>query len=540
MYRLMLVDDEYAVRKQVVDKIDWSQYDIEIVCEAENGNEAIELFEQFLPDIVITDIKMPFLNGLELSEKILEKYPYTKIIVLTGFDEFEYAKKSVDLHIMNYVLKPISAKSLIAILEEVKNKLDQEIENKRSMERLRDYYEKSYALLRDKFLEDFVKGAYDDDEIEEWLEYYQIKLLGNSFLVSIVQIDNYFSQRKEIDSKESEFKKLALLQFIEEINEKEQLGISFLCNNQVVIISHGYFPNENEFLNIITKKLDMIRQGIERYQKFTITIAIGHIGNCVLEIPSSMKSASNAYDYKLAMGNNQIIYINDLEPNKTYTVEFNDLLKKRLIRILKSGVKSEFQEYLDETFNLLALNNKKSSDNQLYLFELLTQIIITAKEFGVDITKADGKELNLFQLVGENQQLDYLKSKISLLGNFLIDESANSRVALTKNLVTLVKNYIHNEFKNCELSVQELSDLLCYSPNYISAVFKKETGQAIMNYLTDFRLEVAKKFLITTEMKSIDIAMEVGFASSNYFAYCFKKQFDISPTQYRKDFTTIM
>jgi two-component system response regulator YesN len=531
----MLVDDEYAVRRHVIDKINWQQYDFEIVCQAENGKEAYELFEQYLPDVVITDIKMPFMDGLELSEKIFEKYPYTKIIVLTGFDEFEYAKKSISLHIMNYILKPISASSLIEVLQEVKLKLDEEIKQKRDTDRLREYYQKSYPLLRDKFLEDFVKGEYLADEVDEWLCYYQIPLKANYYLVSVIQIDNFYKERQFIDMKDTEFKKMALLELVEEINKKEDLGICFLSNNQVNIIAQDNTISENEFLSSITKKLEMIRQGIEKYQTFTITIGVGHVCMSLSDIPSSRKSALSAHDYKLITGNNRIIYINDLEPNEGISLEFKDIDERGVIRMLKSGAVNEFHDYINQVFNHIASNNHKSNGNQLYLFELVTQMIITSKELKIDLSKAEGTEFNLFKLLGEDQQLDQLKDKILLLGDYVMEEGVKSRQITTDNLVTLAKAYVQKEYKDSDLSIQKICDYLNYSPNYFSSVFKKETGISFMNYLMDRRLEAAKELLLTTELKSLEIALEVGFSSSNYFAYCFKKQLNISPMQYRKD-----
>lgn len=535
MYRLMLVDDEYAVRKHVIDRIDWHQYDFEIVCQAENGKEGYELFEQYLPDVVITDIKMPFMDGLELSRKILKKYPYTKIIVLTGFDEFEYAKKSINLHIMNYILKPISANSLIEILEDVKVKLDEEINQKRDMDRLREYYQKSFPLLRDKFLEDFVKGEYLAEQVDEWLSYYLIPLKGNFYMVSVIQIDNFYEERQSINTKETEFKKMALLELVEEINKNEELGIFFLSNNRVHIISQGNMNSETEFLQSVIWKLELIRQGIEKYQTFTITIGVGHVCRSLSEIPNSRKSALSAHDYKLITGNNQIIYINDLEPNEGVTLEFNEVDERRVIRMLKSGAMNEFHEYIDETFNLLASNSGELNQNQLYLFELVTQIIITSKEAKIDLSKAQGIELNLFKLLGEDQHLDQLKNKILQLGDYVMEAGVKSRQITTAKLVTLAKEYVEKEYRDWELSIQKLCDYLNYSPNYFSSVFKKETGQSFMNYLMDRRLETAKELLLTTELKSLEVALEVGFSSSNYFAYCFKKQLNISPMQYRKD-----
>lgn len=536
MYRLMLVDDEYTVRKNVIDRINWHEYDFDIVCQAENGKEAFELFEQFLPDVVITDIKMPFMDGLELSEKILEKYPYTKIIVLTGFDEFEYAKRSIDLHVMNYVLKPISAAALIEILSEVKAKLDDEIRQKRDVERLKSYYEKSFPLLRDMFLDDFIKGEYLLEEIKEWFNYYQLTLNGNYYIAVVIQIDHLYKEIPIKDTKEAELRKLALLEFVEEINVKESLGICFLSNHQVVILCKGDETSENEFLKELYRKLEVIRQGVEKYQTYTITIGLGHICRNISELPSSRQSALNALDYKLIMGDNQIINIKDLEPNGAAALKFSESDERNIIRILKSGAFNEFDDYIDHIFNQIAINSENLNENQLYLFELVSQMMITAKALKVDLSKAEDVEINLlFKLMVEDHPLEHLKDKITLLGDYIMEWGTKVRQVTSENLVSRAKAYVEKEFRDWDLSVQKICETLNYSPNYFSTVFKKETGQSFMHYLMDRRLEEAKILLLTTELKALEIAFEVGFSSSNYFAYCFKKHLNISPMQYRKD-----
>jgi two-component system, response regulator YesN len=152
MYKLMLVDDEQDVREGVVQEIDWQACGFEVIEIAENGQEALELMEKQVPDIVVTDIQMPFMNGMQMSELIREKYPMTKIIILTGHDEFEYAQKAVKLHIDEYVLKPFSSQELMQAILKVKDRMDAETAEKENMHILREHYRDSLPVLREAFL----------------------------------------------------------------------------------------------------------------------------------------------------------------------------------------------------------------------------------------------------------------------------------------------------------------------------------------------------------------------------------------------------
>lgn len=537
MYKLMLVDDEDAVRKNVINKINWDQYGFTIVCEANNGNEAYEMFEIYTPEVVITDIKMPFMNGLELSEKILEKYPFTKIIVLTGFDEFQYAKKSIDIHITNYILKPIASKELIDVLKEVKYKIDVEIQEKTDVERLKEYYEKSYPLMKNKFLEELVHGEYLEEEVNRWIKYYDLDLKGKWYLVSIIKIDNFYQKRKEENSKETEFKKIALLNMVDEIDESKPLGIYFLMNNQIVIISTSVNDDEVEFTQAMIGKCEEIRQGVEKFLQFTVTIGIGHTCEKVSQLYGSMKSALSAHDYKMAMGNNKVIYIKDLEKKEDQYLGLDEIKKRRIVRVLKAGNKEDWFEFVDEMFNEITILYIQQF--QVDLLEILTLVIKTAKELQIDVNNFLNNEMNLYQMISNFDQLDYIRNNLLEMGEKIIQYVLKGRINTSIGIVSKAKEYVMQNYSDWELNIEKICKYLNYSPNYFSAVYKKETGQAFMNYLLEIRIEASKDLILRTDMKTFEIALKVGFSSSNYFSFCFKKKMNISPSTYRKKMKSI-
>ena len=176
MYKLILVDDEEEVRKGIIQKINWKQYGFELVGEAENGRDALDIAEKVTPDVVITDIKMPFMEGLELSLQLRKRFPTIKIIILTGFDKFEYAQKAVNLNVVEYVLKPVSSKELIKVLLRVKAQIDEEMLKKEDMETLQEYYVKSLPILKEKFLTYLITSKLSRSEIQEKCKNYNINL----------------------------------------------------------------------------------------------------------------------------------------------------------------------------------------------------------------------------------------------------------------------------------------------------------------------------------------------------------------------------
>ena len=178
LYKIMLVDDEEEVRKSIIRKIDWSRAGFEVIGDAENGKEALEKIDQIEPDVVLTDIRMPYMDGLSLAEAIRQRHPSIKIVIFSGFDEFEYAKKAIKLNVIEYILKPVNVEELTAILKRIKGSLDEEIEQKRNVSLLRESYVKNLPIIREHFLNDLLHGGMDPAEIPEKLKEYHIDIGG--------------------------------------------------------------------------------------------------------------------------------------------------------------------------------------------------------------------------------------------------------------------------------------------------------------------------------------------------------------------------
>ena len=161
LYRIILVDDEEEVRKSIIRKIDWTAVGFAVVGDAENGEDALEKIENLEPDVVLTDIRMPYMDGLTLAERIRQKYPSMKIVIFSGYDDFEYAKQAIKLNVTEYILKPVNVEELTAILKRIKTNLDEEIEQKRNVNLLRENYKRSLPILREQFLKDLISRPMD-------------------------------------------------------------------------------------------------------------------------------------------------------------------------------------------------------------------------------------------------------------------------------------------------------------------------------------------------------------------------------------------
>ncbi|MBU3145774.1 response regulator [Clostridium sp. CF012] len=537
MYKLILVDDEEEVRKGIIQKINWQQYGFELVGEAENGREALELSEKFTPDVVITDIKMPFMDGLQLSEELRKRYPTIKIIILTGFDKFEYAQKAVNLNVVEYALKPVSAKEFIEVLLRVKAQIDEEMLRKKDMEAMNEYFVKSLPILKEKFLTYLITSKLNKDEIEEKCKNYNINLNGNRFVVAAINIDRkiIYKDKKIDNSNEVDLIKFAVINIIEEILFERDRGIVFIHNDLIVIISPYLEEDRGYIFNSIQATLEEIKQNIEKYLKLTITIGLGTITSDVSNIYDSYQNAILALDYRFIMGNNRIIWIEDIEPSSSEKIVFDEIMEHDLRSSIKVGTESEIIQTIDGLFYQLLDVKAPFKHFQIYLLEILTTIIKTAESLNVDLTYIFGENYNLFVELYEFNDLNQVKSWFEYISIKIMNYITKDRQDSCTLLVEKTKAYINKHYSDSSITINSLCNYLYISPTYFSFIFKKETKMTFINYLTQIRMDASKELIKATKLKSFEIAYKVGYAEPNYFSYCFKKHFGISPSEFRNN-----
>ena len=532
MYRLILVDDEEEVRKGVLKKIDWAKYGYEVVGEAENGRQAIEIAEKVLPDVVITDIKMPFMDGMELSKQLNDRFPTTKVIILTGFDEFEYAQKAIKCNVIEYVLKPISSKELIEVLVRTKDKLDKEIEDKKNFESLRENYLQSLPLLKEKFLTSLITSTMKKKEIEERSKNNNIDLNGDYFVVSTVSVD-YFSA--DIGFSEKELYSFAVMNMINEIMSKYNSSMVFLYIDRVVIISVFKSISLDSATKMTLRALEEIRQNIGKFIKLDVTIGAGTFISDITLIKNSFENSLSALDYRMILGNNKIIWIEDVEPKSIDKITFDEIKEHQLSSCLKVGNENDVHETIDTLFSSLAKSKTSIKEYQIYLMEIVTTILKVAKTSNINIADIFGENYNLFIELYKLSDLNEVKSWLQHICVKIMESISQERQDTCKVIVSSAKEYINKHYSLSDLGINDVCTYLHISPTYFSALFKKETKTTFINYLTQVRMEAAKDLLKSTSLKSFEIAEKVGYSEPNYFSYSFKKNFGISPSEFRSN-----
>ncbi|MHA6533372.1 response regulator [Paenibacillus sp. BAC0078] len=543
MYKLILAEDEEDVREGIIAQIDWESYGFEVVDQAENGREAADAIDRLLPDVVVTDIQMPFMNGLQLAEWIRSRHPNTKIIILTGYDEFEYAQKAIKLQIDEYILKPFSSQELIDILLKVRGTIEAEIAEKENVYELTEHYRKSLPVLREQFLSSLVSRRLRAAEIAEKSAEYGINLSGNLFQSSVISIDyiregsgQAAAEGRPVslrDTGDRNLQLFAVLNIAEEICHKISFGKVFIHRDDVVLLSVSAGRDETEITAKTFAILEEIRQNVQRFLKLTVTAGAGTVCGSPSLLSDSFGDALQALDYRLILGNNRVIWIEDVESRVGRMLAYDELTRQSLIRTVKLGTVQELKEVVNELFSGLDAEQVSTQDYQIFLLEIITSILRVAKESGSEANDFIGSGISSLSELHKFNNMGEAKEWIIQVCTRLMDSIASGRQSSYKQLIDQAIEYIRSHYEESDISIGKVCQHLHISTGYFSSIFKKEMKMTFVSYLLQIRLEAAKELLRSTELKAFEIAERIGFADPNYFSFCFRKKYGQSPKEYK-------
>lgn len=531
LYKIMLVDDEEEVRTSIIKKINWEANGFEVVGDAENGRDALEKIENLEPNVIITDIRMPYMDGLELTESLRQKFPSIKVIIFSGFDDFIYAKEAIRLGVAEYILKPVNVDELTEILKRVRTKLDEEIESARNIDMLRESYKASLPVLREQFLNKLIikKGLYDEASITEYLKEYNMDIEdANKWVVCAVNIELENASIKGELLKEKELIPIYVKKFIEEklVTHYRNVVFDSVQDAEPVIIAA--IDDENSQTGLTDVMRDVCKSA-KRVLGVGITVGIGRSSQTLSDISVSYKSAIDAVGYKKIVGSEDVVYIHDVEPVSTGVLRFEEKDEEGLISAVKFGGEERIREVVGNLANKLDEVKVHSRQYQAYMLRILTCIMDLMQQYEISLSGLE----NYMEVLSKIKDGESFKEWLIGICNNINIGLQQKRESTSKQIINEAKEYILENYTNAELSLEVICRHLHLSPAYFSSLFKKETGQTYVNYLTDIRLNKAVELISTTDEKTYMIAEKVGYLEQNYFSYVFKKKFGVSPTKYR-------
>lgn len=536
--RCVVVDDEALVRERFRYAFPLEDNGYEIVGEAEDGEEALELCLQCNPDVVITDVVMPRMNGLELTEKLRSLMPRVKVIILSSYQEFEFARKAVALGALGYLLKVTSGyRELLDILEKARKEIESDRESMLTSIEERKQWQDSQPLLRKQLIQDMRGGAVESrSKLLAQCDFVHWRRPEDSFSLGLVRIDRYDEFEKTFHAKDISLFRYALMRMIEEIAEK------FMpCNvfpwqpNRIGLwLQHPGGGND-----AIVPLAQEINGSVRQYLPFNVTIAISGIhelGQSPLQWSSSFAQAfaeletlgakqfyggqGGLHLYTSSMDNGdahlaEALALPDPVPllaEAAYDAQLPRLIRERYIDPMRQAAASP-----DSVRSWCAGLVRRWSAGDPLSKQRLQQTEAASME-----TIQDVEEF--------------------LMGLFVWKRS-DSRLALDQPVqreeIQKALDYVAMRYRD-PVSVAEVSEHTAMSPNYFSHLFKAQTGINFSEYVTRYRIEMSKKLLAETELQVHEIAERTGIPDYKYFARIFRRLVGMTPSQYRKEQSDIV
>ena len=519
-YKVFFVEDEVITREGIRDNVDWQASGFEYCGDAADGEIALPLLRTAQPDVLITDIKMPFMDGLQLSKIVRERMPWVKIVILSGHDEFEYAQEAINLGVTDYLLKPVTVLQLQNVLQKLTVQLDQERREQAKLKKLQEQVEENQAMLCERLLFKLVVGAISPAEAIEKGEILGLDLIARYYLVVILKIE--LGDRSE-QYNHDEYQRVQ--QVVTGLMEKNP-DIFVLKRDwgDLILIMKGntpeYLEEERDLL------LDEIRREITK-TRYQLTAGLGTSKNQIADISQSFVEA--LVNIQNPVGENK--------SGLNRTVERAELLKvdKSVVEnYLRGGAKNEFDEFFNAYLQPLGEIALKSSLIRNYVFvDIVMAAAKLVNDLGGDVDKVM-PELNSIEVIMSNiKSIDELREQVyKILASALAyrDSQPNGQY---KNLIRQAIRYLEQHYTDPELSLNEMASQANLSASHFSVVFSQEAGQTFKEYLTQLRINKAKELLRMTSLRSADIAYQVGYNDPHYFSSVFKKNTGFSPLEFR-------
>ncbi len=533
MYQIVFVDDEFVIREGVSENIKWNELGYQLAAVCENGREAWEVLQKIPVDVVITDICMPFMDGIELSAKIKEQYPRIKTLILSGYDDFDYAKKTIKYGVEDYILKPITSYELTDVLVQLKSKLDAEAVKRKEQEEMYGAYRKGQMLLYSEALVNAIIGRTSEMESEKDLENVGVKLKGPYFLVGIASLSIYMG---DYELEEERKKESALMSFIVfnlaleimEKHNKEDKGLVCQGHNDRVYLLFQTDDKETmeKRIHLVCQELiDQVNESMGMH----LNIGLGSWEEGTRNMYRSYETAESALVMQYTDGENCII----------------DGRKKED----KSGYVSEIERVLDNSVRHIRENNREKMQEDLLVLKNIFQICeFSKREVQIVFEKLETRIQDLLKAVGaewkDGQQREQMESASGLdeaLARMLSYEQ-NAAKALeeisgssSRSYAYQAYEFIETHYSDSNLSLQDVCSHLGVSVSRFSQIFKQTFGTTFLDALIGIRMEKAKELLVLTDMKNYEIASKVGFVDPHYFSIAFKKATGKTPKEYAKE-----
>ncbi len=522
--KVLLVDDEKLERVLIRKGYDWEANGFEIIGEAGSGEEALELFDIKEPDIVITDINMPYMDGLELTEKISQRSIKCRVVIVTGYREFEYARRALQLGVKDFILKPVNINDIANIMKNIKKEMQEEEGHHLEYSQLKETARQNQDIVIESFLQLLVENRIEEKEAIHKLEMYGLeRLLMECACINIKP----FKNQDGVIEEEALATSKKILDFIwDNYNLNSISFIHYLCN--IIIYLVGEDAKESK------KIASEIKNRINVDLNMEVDVGISQIQHNYTGISKAYRQAEKAISASVILGRNSCITYDEYANIKKANQGNTEINWQDFVFSVENCLESKAIGYIDEYTNLI----KKAGVTDTEYLKLMAMNMLSK---AATVLTRHGKSLG--QLVGETwlyeevSKIETVKEMNGCLKNIIshiLKYSDSLRNKKSNKLVDQALEYIDSHLYEQSLTLKSIAGKVYTNESYLSRVFKQETGEGLIEYINRKRIEQSIVLLNTTDLKAYEIAEEIGFSDSHYFGICFKKQVGVTIKEYKK------
>ncbi|MBO5372451.1 MAG: response regulator [Lachnospiraceae bacterium] len=533
MIKVFLVEDEVVIRDAIHKMIPWSEYGFELIGEAKDGEMALPLIKKSEPDVLITDIKMPFMDGLTLSRLVKKDLPNTKIIIISGYDDFEYARQAISLGIEQYLLKPISKAEFLEVLEGIRSKYEKENEQKLYFQKFENEIKAYEKNAQRDFFELLVSEDVDLQKIYEQADKLQIDIMAQSYNLVLFEIsaktdyqngeESYSKDAAEVQTKVDEF-------FINNRNYQIFRNQQF---NYAVLIK----GDESEIDQLTAECIDELKNIFEQSNNIEWFVCTGKTVQRLSLMSECYKEAMRSFAYRY-LGYRYVFSYESLEDDSAdenmnlQNIDMNAVKQESIYNFLYNALEDEVDSFVKNYIQMIGREALRSKMFQQYiLLNLHFCLSSFAEKLGYDKSEIE-EYLKLIcdERVKSMEDLAKLIGAILRKGIKLREESLKGR---NQSVIRTALQYMVENFTDDSITLNRVAGVANVSANHFSALFSQEMGQTFIEHLTSLRMNKAKELLRCTDKRSGEIALEVGYKDPHYFSFLFKKTQGCTPSEYR-------
>ncbi len=533
MYKVLLVDDEILVREAISENIKWNELGFELVNVCENGKVAIEYLEENPVDVVITDICMPYADGMELSRYVYNNHPQTSVIIFSGYSDFEYAKQAIQYKVAEYILKPVTARELSEVLLKIKEKLNKERKQEQKYDKFKKAYytyTKNEALIISRILSRLVKGTQRTEKSIEELSEFNVEIKGESYRVVAVDIDVY-SDLYDIDDdlkKESALMSFVVENISNEIMKNHSAGLAYRdSDNRVCMLFYV-----NRARNLLAEAVEIceeIQRTVYDTMKLSISVGLGKIVTSLEELSKSYESAVELLKYRYTKGSGVL-----LDGEEEYEVGNPSDLEccfKQITEALREKNDEKLENALSVMENWMVTGFNTRNIVVAYLHQALR--IVSEVVWEVD-DKFELKDEDISEIT-DAKRFEQAMTSFRNYCKKAMDVMLGAGKTSAQRQAAVAMEYLEQNYSDPNLNLNQICDYLNISTSRFSSIFKEATGKTFVEVLTSIRMDRAKALLRQTSLKNYEIAEKVGFSDPHYFSIAFKKMTGKTPKEYARE-----